>query len=174
MTSSLASSRRLSFSARFFSRAKSASRFGTGKVEDFFHVDHLIHDLRLADIARNAVEHENVDIGFKFVCIDRGIDPRLPELDRDFIGHEFAFARVFEKSAADLGARIDRAKDIAAGAMKEARDGAERAALSAFAAAGRAEKEIGGVFHCGYLVIAESRGRAQCGMRRVRESREGA
>ena len=37
-----------------------------GKVEDLFHVDQLVHDLGLADVARNAVEHEHVDVGLEW------------------------------------------------------------------------------------------------------------
>jgi hypothetical protein len=83
----------------------------------------------------------------------RGIDARLPELDRDFVGHELAFARVIEKRAADLRARVERAKHVTAGAMKEAGNRTERATLSAFAAAGSAEEEVGGVFHRGCSLV---------------------
>ena len=110
-------------------------------MEDFFYIDHFIHDLGLADIARNAVEHEDVDIWLEFVRIDCGVDPGLPKLDRDIVRHEFAAAGIFKKGAADLGARVERAKDVATGAMKKARDGAERTTLGAFAAAGRRRKE---------------------------------
>ena len=63
------------------------------------------------------------------VPVDRRINLRLPKLDCDLIRDEFAFAGVIEKGASDFGARIDRAKDIAAGAMKKAGNRAERAAL---------------------------------------------
>jgi hypothetical protein len=48
---------------------------------------------------------------------------------------------------ADFRARIDRAKDISASAMKKTRDAPEGSALRAFAAPGRAEKNVGLVFH---------------------------
>ena len=122
-------------------------------MENFLHVDQLVHDLGLADISRDAVEHENVDVGFEVMAIDRGVDSRLPELDRDFVRNELAFAGVFQKSAADLGARVDRAKDVAAGAMKKARDAAESFALRAFAAPGRAEEKIGADISSGIVPL---------------------
>ena len=146
MTSSFASSRRLSFSARFFSRVKERFAIRAGKVKHFFHVDHLLHDLGLVHVPWNAVEHERVDVGFEFVRVDRGVDRLFPELDRDVVRNELAFARVFEKRLADLGARVDRAENVAAGAMIEARDRAERFALGAFAAARGAEKNKRVVF----------------------------
>jgi hypothetical protein len=76
-------------------------------VEDFPHIDHLLHNLCLVHISWNPIEHERIDIGFEFVGLDRGIDRFFPKLDRDFIGDELAFARVFEKSLADLGAGVD-------------------------------------------------------------------
>ena len=76
-------------------------------MEDFFHVDHLLHDFRLVHISWNPIEHERIDIGFEFVGLDGGVDRFFPKLDRDFVGDELALARVFEESFADLGAGVD-------------------------------------------------------------------
>jgi hypothetical protein len=81
------------------------------------------------------------------VGFDRGIDPRLPELDRDIVGNKLTFAREFEKGAADFGAGVEGSKDITAGAMKKTRDGSNGATLGSLAAAWSAEKKIGNVFH---------------------------
>lgn len=118
-----------------------------GKMKNFFHVDHFFHDPGLADISRNAVEHERVDVGFKFVRVDRGVDGRFPKLDRDVVGHELTFARIFQKRFADFRARVDGAKYVATSAMIITWDRAKRFALRAFTAAGRTKKEKGLVFH---------------------------
>ena len=47
-------------------------------MEDFSDVDHFLHDFCLADIPRNAVKHESVDIGFEFVGFDRSVDGFFP------------------------------------------------------------------------------------------------
>ena len=61
-------------------------------MKNFFYVDHFFHDPGLADISRDAVKHENVDVRFKFVRVHCGIDCFFPKLDRDVIRHELAFA----------------------------------------------------------------------------------
>ena len=116
-------------------------------MKDLFHIDQLIHDLGLTDVARNAIEDEHIDIGLELVRIDRGIDAGLPKLHRDVIGDELAPAGIFEKRTPKSGARVDRAKNVAASAMKEARDRAKRATLGALASAGRAKEKISRVFH---------------------------
>src|SRR4051812_32896454 len=116
-------------------------------MKHLFHVDELVHDPRLADISRNAVEHQDIDIGLKRVRVHGRIDLRFPELDGNFVRHQLAFARVVEKSGAHLRPRVDRSKYISTGAMKKARDTAEGASLGSLAAAGRAKKKIGLVFH---------------------------
>ena len=56
-------------------------------MEHFFHVDQFIHDLGLADIPRNAIEHEHVDVGLEMVRVDRRIDRLFPKLHRDVVRH---------------------------------------------------------------------------------------
>jgi len=101
----------------------------------------------LADIPRNTVEHEGIDIWLELVRLHRGIDRRSPELDRDLIGHELTLAGVFKEGFANLRAGVDGAKYIAAGAMIKARDCAQRFALRPFAAARRAKEDKGIVSH---------------------------
>src|SRR5215471_18945642 len=122
MTSSFASSRRLSLSARFFKRSNSVSR--------------------------NSVEHENVDVWFELVGVNRGINRHLPKLDRDVVRHELTFARIFEKRFADWRASVDRTKNVTARAMKVTRNAAERFALSALTAPRGAKQNERAVFHC--------------------------
>src|SRR6266581_2966612 len=116
-------------------------------MKHFLHVDHFLHDFGLADIPRNTVEDERIDVWFKLVRLHRGVDRRSPELDRDLIGHELAFAGVLEEGLAYFRAGVDRAKYIAAGAMIKAWDCAKRFALRPFAAARRAKEDKGIVSH---------------------------
>src|SRR5437868_11006964 len=116
-------------------------------MENFSHVNHLLHDLCLIHVPRNAIQHQSVDIWLKFVSIDRGINRFLPKLDRNLVGNELAFTRVLEEGFAYGCPGIDRAKDIAAGAVEKARDTAQSFALCAFAASGRTEEDERLVFH---------------------------
>ncbi len=65
-------------------------------MENLFDVNQLVHDFSLTDIARDAIKHEHVDIGFKLVRIHCCIDPGLPKFHRDVIRHQFAPTGVFE------------------------------------------------------------------------------
>src|ERR1043166_7202813 len=116
-------------------------------MKNFFYVDHVSHDLRLAHIPRDSVQHENVDIRFKLVGFDCCVDRHLPKFDRNVVRNELAFARVFQKCLAKRCAGIDRTKYVATRAMKIARNGSERFPLSAFAAARCAEQNECAVFH---------------------------
>src|SRR3954469_19396695 len=111
-------------------------------MEHLLHIDQVVHDLGLANISRDAVEHQDVDVGLERVRVYGRIDLRFPKLDGYFIRHELALARILEEGGADLRPSIDRPKHISAGAVKKARDASEGVALGAFAAARGAEKEI--------------------------------
>lgn len=118
-----------------------------GKMKYFLHVDFLIHDLRLADISRNTIEDENIDVGFELVRVDCGVDRFFPKLHRDVIGDELTLARIFEKCLTHFGARIDGTEDVSAGAMEKAGNCSKSLTLRAFAAPGRTKKEVGMIFH---------------------------
>ena len=113
----------------------------TGEMKDFSDVDHVTHDFCLTDISWNAVQHESIDIGFEFVPFDRGVDGFFPKLYRDLVRHELPFAGVFEKGLAYICSRVDGTENIAARAVKKARNTAKGFALCAFAASGRAEED---------------------------------
>src|SRR5215831_1115057 len=135
------------FQRALFQTLEQRLAIGAGKMKNFFHVDHVFHDLRLLDVSRNSVEHENVDVGFEFMSINRGINRYLPKLDRDVVRHELTFARVFEKRFADWRASVDRTKNVSARAMKVTRNAAECFALSALTAPWSAEQNERAVFH---------------------------
>src|SRR5207302_9841045 len=111
-------------------------------MKDFFYVNDVLHNLCLLDVARDAVEHERVNVRLECMRADGVIDARFPKLHGDLGGHELAFAGIFQKGLADGRARVNRAKDIAARAVEKTRNGAKDFALRAFAAARRAKDEI--------------------------------
>src|SRR5437868_10264014 len=135
------------FQSALFQTQEQRFAIRTSEMEDFSDVDHVLHDFCLTDISRNAIKHESIDIGFKFVTFDRSIDGFLPKLHRNLVGHELAFAGVVEEGFAYFCSRIDGTENIAAGAVKKARNAAEGFALCAFAASGRTEEDERLVFH---------------------------
>src|SRR5262249_34460715 len=147
------------FQCALFQSLKECFAIGAGEVKNFFNIDHVSHDLRLLYVPRNPFEHENVDIRFKLVRVHRRGDRFLPKFDRDVVRDELAFARIFEERFPERCAGVDRPEDVAAGAMKEARNAAERFALSAFPAPWRAEQNERAVFHemSGYTALAANR-----------------
>ena len=116
---------------------------GATEVEDVDDVDVLLHDLGLLDIARDAVEDEEVDVGLEEVALGFTVDVGFPELDGEFVGDEFAAAGVVHELLAKDCAGIEGTKDFAAGTMNEARDAPEDGALGAFAAAGCSKHKDG-------------------------------
>jgi hypothetical protein len=135
--------------------AEAAGEFGAvwaGEVEELEDVDVVGHVFGLLAIAGDAVEHEEIDLGFEDVGFNAVFDVGLPELDGEVVWHELAAAGVFDELLAEGCAGVEGAKDIAAGEVMEAGDVAEDLTLGAFAAAGGAEDEEGlegGVFGMG-------------------------
>lgn len=103
------------------------------KVEDSADVERGAEDLGLTSIAGNAVEHEEVDVGFEASGLDHGIDLGGPEVDSYVIGDELSFAGIVKKSLAELGTDVERTEHVSAGAVIETGDGAEDFALGALA-----------------------------------------
>jgi hypothetical protein len=130
-------------------------------MEHLLNVDQFVHDFRLADVSWNAVEHENINIGLEGVRIHGRVDLGFPEFHGDLVRDELPFARILQKSPAHLRAGIDRPKDVSTGAMEKAGNAAKRAALGAFAAARRAEEEVGLVFHEQISFLSQKQGAAQ-------------
>ena len=131
----------------FFEPIKKRLATRAREMKDFFNIDHSPHNLGLANIPRNTVQHEFVDIRFKFMGFHSRIDCLSPELHGDIVRDELAFARVFKERFADFRTGVDGAKYIATRAMVKAWDRAERLALCTFAAARRAKKDEGIVSH---------------------------
>lgn len=116
---------------------------GAGKVKELEHIDVVGHVFGLFAIAGDAVEHEEIDLGFEDVGFDAVFDVGLPELDGEVIGHEFAAAGVLDEFLAQGSAGVEGAKDISAGEVMEAGYVPEDLALGAFAAAGGTKDEQG-------------------------------
>lgn len=131
------------FEGAFAEAAGEFGAVGAGEVEDLEDLDVLLHVAGLLDVAGDAIEDEEVDLGFELVGFDTVFDVGLPELDGEVIGYELAAAGVFDEFLAEGGAGVEGAEDIAAGEVVEAGDAAEDDALGAFAAAGGAEDEEG-------------------------------
>jgi hypothetical protein len=75
------------------------------------------------------------------------LDGLAPELDSYIIRHELALARILEEGFADFCARINRAENIATGAMIKAGNRAERFPLCSLAAARSAKEDERVIFH---------------------------
>ena len=135
------------FKGAFFEAFGEFAKITNGKMKDANDLDHIVHNDGLLDIARDAIENEEIDIGFKSVRTDGILDASCPEFDGDFGGNEQAFAGVFQKPLPQWGACIEGTEDISAGKMKKTGNGAEGASLGAFAAAGSTEYEESFVTH---------------------------
>jgi hypothetical protein len=110
-------------------------------MENAAHVELGTEDLGLVAIAGDAVEHEEIDVGLESTGVDHRVDLRRPEADADVVWDELALARIMKEGFAEVGTHIDRAKDIAAGAMIKAGDGAENFALGSFAGSRSTEEK---------------------------------
>src|SRR5260370_12136752 len=101
-------------------------------MKHFLHVNHVIHDLGLADVSGNSVEYQRIDVRLELVRFYGRIDCLPPKLYRDIVRDELASARTFKEGFADFCTRVDGTEYVATSAMIVTRDRAERVALSAF------------------------------------------
>src|SRR6266540_1632151 len=127
------------------------ARVGARKVEHGLHVERVGQHPGLADVARDAVEHERVPRGIELAVGRAGFDVFGPQRDGRFVGHQFAFARVVNEHAADGIFDAQIAKRVAAGEVEKAGDRADDLSLGALAGARRAEEEDRAVFHGGRI-----------------------
>src|SRR5215468_489646 len=125
-------------------------------MEHLLYVDHVIHDLGLTDISRNAVQHECIDVRLELVRVYCRVDRLSPKLHCDIVRNELALARILKESLADFCACVDGAEYVATSTMIITRDRAEGFALCAFAAARRAKKEKGLISHHGNCLYRRS------------------
>ena len=72
-----------------------------GKMEDLMDLEILGEHFRLADIARDAVEHEKIDVRLVDVGVAPVVDLGLPEVDRELVRHQFAAARILDELLAE-------------------------------------------------------------------------
>ena len=121
-------------------------------MEHFLHIDHFVHDPGLTHVSGNPVQYERVDVRLELVRFYGRIDRLPPQLHRDIVRNELAFARIFKEGFAYFCARVDGAEYVATSTMIVTRDRAEGLALRAFAAARRAKKE-----KVLYLIMAKPR-----------------
>src|SRR4249920_1548661 len=122
-------------------------------MEHLLHVDHFVHDLGLTHVSWNSVQYERVDVRLELVPVHGRINGLPPQLHRDIVRNELAFARILKEGFAYFCARVDGAEYVATSAMIVTRDRAEGFALRAFATARRAKKQKSVVFHHGETSI---------------------
>jgi len=94
-------------------------------------------------VARDAVQHKEVDVGFELITLHAMMHVGAPELHGQIVGHELAFAGILHELLPQRRAGVERAKDIPTSEVMEARDGAQHLALCALATARGTHDEDG-------------------------------
>lgn len=128
--------------------AKPAVKFLTvwaGKVEDLEDFDVVLEDFCLLNIARNAVEDEEIDVWFEKVAVFAALNVGFPQFHREVVRDEFATGGVGDKLLPQRRAGIERAENIPAGTMHEPGNAPQNRALRAFATTRRAEDQEGSI-----------------------------
>jgi len=110
------------------------------EMENTADVEAVAEDLGLVDIAGNAIEDEEVDVGLETASLDHAVNLVGPEADRNIVGDQLAFTGILQKGFAEIGANINSPKNIATGAMKKAGNGTENFTLGSFAGTRSAKK----------------------------------
>ena len=114
---------------------------GAGEMKNAFHLNVLLHEDRLGDIAGNPVENEVIPRGFEFTRLGGLANRLVPETHRHFIGHELPLAGIFQEGGSQFRGGIQRAKNIPAGAVVEARHLAKDLSLCSLAASGGSKNQ---------------------------------
>ena len=112
----------------------------------------------LSEVSWDAVEDEEIDLGFEKAQDRLGMHVLTPHLDGELVGDEFASGGEVEKLGAKIAGGIQRAEDITTGKMEEPRDLAENLALSPLAGSRGAEKKNGLVSIRHRVVLASING----------------
>jgi hypothetical protein len=120
---------------------------GAGEMEHPADVDFGAENLGLVAIARDAIEHEEIDVGLETARTHHAVDLRGPESDADVVGHELASAGVFDKSLAEGRSYIHGAENVATGAVIKTGNRSNDFALGSFARPRCAEEKEGFVDH---------------------------
>lgn len=115
----------------------------TGKMEKLKNVDMLLQQLSLFNIARDPIEHQDVNVRLEHVQHGPGVNLLLEIANRELIGDESSRSGIGNKLLPDGCPRIHGAKGVTHGEMIESRNGAEDCALCAFATAGSTEENEG-------------------------------
>lgn len=102
-----------------------------------------LEESALGEVARDAVEDEELGVGSVLLTRFLGLDVLLPEFDGEGVGDEFAACGVLAEDLAEVGEGVEGAEHVAGGEVEEARDGGEDLALCPFADAWGAEEEDG-------------------------------
>ena len=78
--------------ARFFSRCDDLVAIGTAQMKDFLHIDKGVHQVGLADVARNPIEDQVIDIGQESMRVHTELNADAPKLDGNLVRHKLTFA----------------------------------------------------------------------------------
>jgi hypothetical protein len=117
-----------------------------GEMENLEHFDIICQYFRLTYVPGDAVENEEIDVGFEKVGVFAVGDVSPPELDREIIWYQLALAGIVDKLLAQRSAGIEGSENVAAGKMVKPGNPAQNGPLGALAASGGSENEKGAVF----------------------------
>src|SRR6516162_1884461 len=111
-------------------------------MEDLFHINQLLHELGLIDVAWYSVKHQSVDVrlelSLQYLCFN--LCP--PEFDSQVIRHQQSLARVVDEFLPKRSSKIERTKHVATRTMEESRNTSQDFALRSFSTAGSAHEKI--------------------------------
>jgi hypothetical protein len=124
----------------------------TSQMEDPMHFEIAVKNLRLARIARNAVEKQNIDIRLVDIRLDPVVELGLPQIDCELVGHQFPLAGVVDEALPQFRASVERSEDVATGAVIKARHGSQDLPLGSLTCARCSDEEDGGVAGLSVLV----------------------
>src|SRR6516162_7567602 len=111
-------------------------------MEDLFHINQLLHELGLIDVAWYSVKHQSVDVRLELSLQYLRFNLCPPEFDSQIIRHEQSLARVLDKFLPKRSSKIERTKHFATRTMEESRNASQDFALRSFSTAGSAHEKI--------------------------------
>src|SRR5205085_916349 len=107
------------------------------------HLQHVLKQLLLREVPRQPVEHEELGLGVEVVDVLHPLHVLLPQVDRELIRHQLPPPGILLELAPDRAGQVERAKDVAGRAVREARNRPDDLPLRPLAAAGGAEEQDG-------------------------------
>ena len=106
-------------------------------------LDMVFEDPGLFHASRNAIEQEQIRIGFVLVGVDESLDVLLPESTGQFIWDQQALGGVLQELLAQFRFAVEAAEHVACGKMDEAGHGSDDGALGTLSNTWLAEEQDG-------------------------------